>query len=114
MSALTSQSIVATGTTPSPTGVGATDTIKRDQFGSIGCLMRVINANAAPDNVAVADPPFYKTANSNPGTVTPVAVPATTGVRFIFIPLTAIDPATDLATITHSVQTTVTCELYRV
>lgn len=112
MAALTSQGIAAAGVTPSAVAVGATDTIARAQFGTNGCLMRVINAGGSPDNVSVADPNL--TASSNPGTVTPVAVPATTGIRMIFIPLTAISPANDTATITHSFQTSVTCELYRI
>lgn len=112
MAALTSQGIAQAGITPSPVAVGATDTIARSQFGPNGCLMRVINAGGSPDNVSVADPNL--TASSNPGTVTPVAVPATTGVRMIFIPLTAISPSNDQAQITHSFQTSVTCELYRI
>jgi hypothetical protein len=112
MAALSSQSVVSAGTTPSAAAVGATDTIARAQFGPNGCLMRVVNAGGSPDNVSVADP--GATPSNNPGTVTAVAVPATTGVRMIYIPLSAISPSTDQATVTHSFQTSVTCELYRI
>lgn len=112
MAALTSQSIVQTGTTPAPVAVSASDTIAEGQFGPIGCVMRVINAGGTIDNVAVLDPNL--TQSNNPGTVTPVAVPITTGIRMIPIPRSAISAATGLATVTHSFTTTVTCELYRI
>ena len=111
MAALTSTSIVAAGVAPAPAAVAASDTIAEAQFGTNGCILRVINAGGTIDNVSVSDP--GRTASNNPGTVTPVAVPITTGVRMIFIPRSAIDPATGLATITHSFTTTVTYELYR-
>lgn len=112
MAALNSQSIVQTGTTPAPLAVAASDTILEGQFGPNGCIMRVINAGGTIDNVAVLDP--GRTPSSNPGTVTAVAVPITTGVRMIPIPRSAIDPATGFATVTHSFVTTVTYELYRI
>jgi hypothetical protein len=112
MAALTSVSITTAGATPAPAAVSASDTIARTQFGPNGCLMRVINAGGTIDNVSVADPNL--TLLGNAGTVVPVAVPITTGIRMIYIPLAACSNSTDLATVTHSFTTTVTCELYRV
>lgn len=111
MGALTSTSVTQAGVAPAPVAVAASDTIADTQFGSNGCHLRVINGGASPDNVSVADP--GKTASSNPGTVTPVAVPAG-ATRKIYIPRSAIDPNSGNATVTHSFTTTVTCELDRV
>lgn len=105
-----SQSIVTTGTTPSAITPTASDTIGSGSFGNQGVIMRVITTGTST-NVAVQDP--GTTASSNPGTVTPVAAPAT-GVRMILIPRSAISPATDQATVTFSgALTGVTYELYR-
>lgn len=111
MTAQASQSIVVTGTTPSALTPAATDTIASQQFGTNGCIMRVITTGTAT-NVSVLDPTF--TPQGNPGTVTAVACPST-GVRMIFVPRTAINPATDNASVTFSgALTGVTYELYRI
>lgn len=110
MAAVTSQSIVTTGTTPVPITPTASDTIASGNFGVAGCAMRVITTGTS-SNVAVLDPGV--TAQGNPGTVTAVAAPAT-GVRMILIPLSAINNATGNATVTFSgALTGVTYELYR-
>jgi len=103
-----SQSVVTTGTTPTPITPTASDTIAAASFGVAGVYMRVITAGTA-SNVAVLDPNF--TAQSNPGTVTAVPCPAT-GVRMILIPRSAINPATGVATVTFSATAAVTYELY--
>ncbi|MEO3922712.1 hypothetical protein ABGB07_02335 [Micromonosporaceae bacterium B7E4] len=110
MAALTSQSIVTTGTTPSAITPAASDTIASGQFGSTGLVMRVITTGTA-SNISVLDP--GRTPSGNPGTVTALAAPST-GARMLFIPLSAIDPATGVATVTSSSQTGLTYELYRV
>lgn len=105
-----SQTIVTTGTTPAAITPSASDTIASGSFGIQGVAMRVITTGTAT-NVAVLDPGF--TAQSNPGTVTAVAAPAT-GVRMVLIPLAAISPSTGVATVTFSgALTGVTYELYR-
>lgn len=111
MAALTAVSITTTGGTPAPTAVAASDTIAAGQFGSAGCILRVINAGGTVDNVTISDPTLTDLGNA--GTPAAVTVPITTGIRMIFIPLSAINPATGLATVNHSFTTTVTCELYR-
>lgn len=110
MAAVTSQSVVTTGTTPTPITAALSDTIASGQFGANGLHMRVITSGTTT-NVSVSDPNL--TASGNPGTVTAVACPAT-GVRKIFIPRTAINTVTDVATVTFSAITGVTYELSRV
>lgn len=94
----TAQSILTTGTTPTALTPAASDTIDASAFGPQGVVLRVITTGTAT-NVAAADP--GRTPAGNPGTVTAVACPAT-GVRKILVPRSAIDPATNLATVTFS------------
>src|SRR4051794_10363382 len=104
-----SQSVVTTGTTPAAITPSASDTIAASSFGVAGVYMRVITTGTS-SNVATLDPNF--TAQSNPGTVTAVACPAT-GVRMILVPRAAISPSTGVATVTFSgALTGVTYELY--
>ena len=111
MTAQVSQSIVAAGTTPSALTPQATDTIASQYFGPNGLIARVITTGTAT-NVSVLDP--GATPQGNPGTVTPVACPST-GTRMIYIPRSAINPATDNASLTFSgALTGVTYELYRI
>ena len=110
MAALTSQSIVTTGTTPAAITPSASDTIASGQMGPAGCVLRVITTGTA-SNVSVLDPNL--TALGNPGTVSALAAPAT-GVRWLPIPPSAVDPVTGNATVTSSSQTGLTYELYRV
>lgn len=105
-----SQSVVTTGTTPAPLTPAASDTIAAGSFGPAGLNARVITTGTATD-VAVLDPNL--TAQGNAGTVVPVSAPAT-GIRMVFIPVSAINPATGVATVTFSgARTGVTYELYR-
>lgn len=111
MAALTSQSVVAAGTTPAAFSPTATDTIAEAQFGPNGCLYRLITTGTTT-NLAVLDPNL--TAQGNPGTVTALAAPAT-GVRMVFIPRSALNPATSVASVTASgALTGITAELYRI
>lgn len=111
MTAQVSQSIVTTGTTPSALTPAASDTFTSAQIGPNGAIMRVITTGTATD-VGVQDPNL--TAQGNAGTVVAVSAPAT-GVRMIYVPRAAINPATDLVTVTFSgARTGVTYELYRI
>lgn len=105
-----SQTVVTTGTTPTALTPAASDTIATSSFGERGLYARVITTGTATD-VAVLDPGF--TPSANPGTVTAVSAPAT-GIRMVFIPRSAINGATGVATVTFSgARTGVTYELYR-
>ncbi len=112
MAALTSVAITTAGGTPAPVAVASTDTIAASQFGATGCVLRVINAGGTQDSVTITDPNLTVLGNTVT-TPTAVVVPITTGIRMIFIPLSAINQATQLATVNHSFITTVTCELFR-
>jgi hypothetical protein len=108
MTLQTPQSVVTTGTTPTPITPTASDTFPVSSFGPAGMYLRVITTGTAT-NVAVQDPGF--TSISNPGTVTAVAAPAT-GVRMILVPRGAGNSA-GVATVTFSgALTGVTYEIY--
>lgn len=107
MTLRTPQSVVTTGTTPSAYTPTTSDTIPGSTAGPNGWFMRVITTGTLT-NVSVLDPGF--TASSNPGTVTPIAAPAT-GIRMVLIPRSAVD-ASGVATVNLSSVTGVTCELY--
>jgi hypothetical protein len=104
-----SQAVIPAGITPVPLTPAASDTIAAGSFGSDGIYARVITSGTAT-NVAVQDPNL--TVQGNPATVTAVACPGT-GVRMIFIPLTAVNQSTGVATVTFSATAGVTYELYR-
>lgn len=106
------QSVTTTATAPAALTPAASDTIAEGSFGAVGLLIRVITTGTATD-VAVLDPgvtPGY----GNPGTVTPQTMPAT-GTREWLIPRAAINPSTQVATVTFSgARTGVTYELKKV
>lgn len=111
MAALTSVAITTTGATPSAVAANSSDTIADGQFGATGVILRVINAGGTQDSVTISDPTL--TGLGNAGTPTAVVVPITTGVRLIFIPRTAVNQGTGVATVNHSFTTSVTQELFR-
>ena len=98
-------------TTPAALTPAATDTIARSQFGSTGVLIRIITTGTAT-TLTVSDP--TTTDLGNVGTLASQTAPAT-GSRYAFIPLAAINPANDLATLNWSgALTGVTYEAIRV
>lgn len=93
------QSVLTTGTTPAPYTPTASDTIAAaDVLATGGCVLRVVTTGTAT-NVAIQDPNL--TVQGNPGTVTAVACPAT-GVRYILVPVAAINTGTQVVTVTFS------------
>jgi hypothetical protein len=110
--ALVSAQTVTSAALVTPTAITptASDTIAAASFGAEGCLLRVITTGTLT-NVSVLDPGV--TPMANPGTAASLATPAS-GVRMLLIPRGAINPATQLATVTFSgALTGVTYELYR-
>ena len=104
------QSVVTTGTTPSPFTPTASDTISaNDIIPGGGCVMRVVTTSAAC-NVSVADPNL--TAQGNPGTVSAVAM-GTSATRYILVPVAAVNSSTGVATVTFSTTTGVTYDLIK-
>lgn len=93
------QSVVTTGTTPAPFTPTASDTIAAaDILSTGGCILRVVTTGTST-NVSILDPNV--TVQGNPGTVTAVACPSS-GVRYILVPVAAINSATQVATVTFS------------
>lgn len=93
------QSVLTTGTTPAPYTPTASDTIAAaDVLSTGGCVLRVITTGTST-NVSILDPNL--TIQGNPGTVTAVACPSS-GVRYILVPVSAINPATQFVTVTFS------------
>lgn len=85
-------------TTPDTFTPTASDTFGAGCFGQQGMRLDIITTGTAT-NVSVADPGF--TPSSNAGTAPSLAAPAT-GRRFVLVPLSAINPATGVATVTFS------------
>ena len=93
------QSVITTGTTPAPYTPTASDTISgNDIIPGGGCVLRVVTTGTAT-NVSVLDPNV--TSQGNPGTVTAVACPSS-GVRYILVPVAAVNNSTGVATVTFS------------
>jgi hypothetical protein len=85
-------------TTPTPLTPAATDTFDQSSFGPSGLHLLVITTGTAT-NLGVLDPTLTDVGYA--GTVPSLAGTAT-GHRMIFIPRTAINPATGLASVTFS------------
>jgi hypothetical protein len=92
------QAVTATGITPAALTPAASDTIALGSFGPNGLNARITTSGTATD-VTVVDP--NKTIQGNPGTAAAVSCPAT-GIRKIFIPRTAVDGTSLVATINFS------------
>jgi len=110
-----SQTIAGPGsgalTTPAALTPAATDTIAASSFGPTGLIMLVVTTGTLT-NVTVLDPTV--TQLSYAGTVPSLSGTAT-GHRALFIPLSAINPSTQLASVTFSgALTGVTYYLFRV
>lgn len=113
MAAITSQSIAGptSSTLPTAITVASSDTIAAAQFGPNGCVLRVINGSGGSINVTVSDPGSTALGNTSAGTAVAVA----NGVaRMFYIPRSAINPATGVATVAYSGISSVTAELYRI
>lgn len=98
MALYTVQATVAAGMTPAQITPTASDTIAVNDIGTRGVQLRVTTTGTAT-NVSVLDPSLSDL--GNPGTVTPVACPAT-GVRYILVGPSAVNQSTGVATVTFS------------
>lgn len=114
MGALSAVAPTNAGTTVTGAAVAASDTIAAELLGSRGALLEIINAGGSADNITITD--YGTTPAGNPlasNALSGLSVPATTGDKVFFIAPTCANPATGLATITHSFTTSVTYKLYR-
>jgi hypothetical protein len=98
--AITVRTVGAAGSTPAPTQCVSGDTISGTDIGSRGLIVRVANTTGSSITVAVSDP--GSTDAGNPGTVTPITVPATTGIREVWVGPGNVNPSTGLATLTYT------------
>jgi len=109
MAALTTQTIVETGITPTFAAVAASDTFDPDAR----TFVEVKNAGGTQDvvtiTVAAGDPPGLTISDLS------VTVPITTGDKMIgpFPPQFFGDPTTGKVTIAHSFTTSVTCGVFK-
>lgn len=101
--------LTAAGNLSTPAAVASSDTIAAADVGSRGALLRVITAGTAT-NVTVSDP--GATPAGNAGTPVAVAV-GTTATKMVYIPPSAVNASTGVATVAYSATSSVTCELYR-
>lgn len=109
MALLTVQQVVVPSTTPAYVAVSASDTINNADDRT---FLIVRNASGTVDNVAVVIPGNDEFGQAKPDI--PVAVPITTGERWIPITTRMADLSTGLVTVTHSQTASVTCALVRV
>lgn len=91
--------------------VAASDTIAQASLGSKGAILKIINGNASSDTVTISDNGTTQAGNSLANSRASWSVTNGTSKAFYISPL-AVDPSTGLVTITHSVTSTVTYELY--
>jgi hypothetical protein len=90
---------VTGGNTPAPTQCVSGDTISGTDIGSRGLIVRVSNTSGSSITVAVSDPGTTDAGNSP--TIPTVTVPATTGVREVWVGPANVNPSTGVATLTY-------------
>jgi len=97
---------IAAGAVYTTQAVSASDTIPASALGARGCLLFVINGGGSPDSVGVVDGSSSPSGNLGQ-TLTNSVTNGTTEV--MFIPVSTVNLATQVTTITHSFTTSVTC-----
>jgi hypothetical protein len=108
MALLTATRPTAPGVAWTPTAVSASDTISASDLGQLGAYLVIINGNASVDNVVVSD--SSTTPAGNPAAApTNVVTNGTSEVQYISPK--AVNPSTNVVTVTHSVTPSVTCVL---
>lgn len=96
------------GLTPTSYTPTTSDTISGDDIiPNLGVALRVVTTGTAA-TLTVVDP--FKTAGGSVAASQTVSLPGT-GTRYVFIPSSVVDPTTNLATVTLSVITGISCEL---
>lgn len=112
MGALSATTPARLGTASPGAAVGSSDTISAALLGARGCLLEILNGNAATDNMTISD--FGTTDAGSPLPSNNFAPSVANGTNKIFLIVPAQgDPANGgQVTITHSVTPTVTYKLY--
>src|SRR5262245_53902781 len=109
MGALVATPPTRLGTASPGAVVSASDTIDRSLLGGNGCLLEILNGNAAVDNMTISDAGM--TPAGTPGGAYAASVTNATNKIFKIHPSQA-DPITGLVTLTNSVTASVTYKLY--
>lgn len=109
MGALAATAPARTGTATPGAAVASSDTINRTVMGVRGCLLEILNGNAATDNMTISD--AGNTPAGTPGGTYAVSVTNATNKLFLIDP-SQCDLSTGNVTVTHSVTATVTYKLY--
>jgi hypothetical protein len=113
MAALSATTPTNTGTVTAGAAVAASDTVAASILGPRGAYLRINNGNAASDNVTISDSGSTPAGNALAGgTISDTITNGT--AQIYYLRPEQVNPATNLITITHSVTTTVTYELYPV
>lgn len=117
MGALVATTPTNGGTVTAGAAVAASDTISQAIIGQRGALLRINNGNASPDNVTISDSGVTgagNALNANAGANgAAIADTITNGTAQIYIIRPEqVNPSTLVVTITHSVTSTVTYELW--
>jgi hypothetical protein len=96
--------------TPTSNSVTVSDTISgNDIIPTGGCLLRITTSGTVI-NVSVLDP--NSTVQGNPGTVSALVMPSS-GSRYLLVPVAAVNPSTNVATVTFSTTTGGTYEVIK-
>lgn len=119
MGALAATTPTNSGTVTAGAAVASSDTIAQSVLGSLGAYLLITNGNASPDNVTISDSgltPSGNALNANGGANgAVVADTITNGTSQIYIIRPSqVNPSTGLVTITHSVTSSVTYQLWPV
>jgi hypothetical protein len=109
MGALALTTPTRAGVAVTGSNVAASDTISAATLGQRGVILKIINGNASPDSMTISD--ASTTVTGAAAAALAPSVTNGTSKAFKITPRMA-DPTTGLVTITHSVTTTVTYEMY--
>lgn len=110
MALLTAITPVAAGTAWAPAAVSVSDTIAAADLGTKGAYLVVINGGAGSDTVGLTDPSFAPTGNAGTNLTNPVANGTT---EIMYVSPAYVNPSTNVATVTHTTTTSVTCVVIR-
>jgi hypothetical protein len=111
MGALAATTPSNSGTVTATATVSSSDTIAQSIIGQRGALLKINNANASPDTVTISDAGV--TGAGNPLATGSISDSVTNGTSQIYIiHPEQVNPSTGLVTITHSVTSSVTYELW--
>lgn len=110
MAALTAFTPLVTGVVNAGAAVSASDTIDQATLGARGAYLEIINGNASSDTVTISDSSLTDAGNALASAPSKSVVNGTSQIFYIS-PL-AVNPATGLVTITHTITATVTYKLY--